>query len=231
MITSLRLLIPLLIFIFLANAQGAESQPTGGIGLNTSRIIIPPDEKQTMLGVRNTSLTQHFLVQSFTETFSRQKANEFIITPPLFVMKPQDESTLRIINTGVKLPDDRETLYWINVKAIPSTDNEEKGNSLKIAIQNRIRLIIRPEGLVPSVRDAPGMLQFHRSAGELIVRNPTPYFLSLVNLKVGHTTLNSDTIEPFQEMHLPLSSEVKGDVTVQTVDDYGSWTPEIRRTL
>ncbi|MBV7403494.1 fimbria/pilus periplasmic chaperone [Enterobacter sp. ENT03] len=231
MINSLRLFFTVFIFIFLANAQGAETQNSGGIGLNKSRIIIQPNEKQTMLGVRNTSKTQHFLVQSFVETFSRQKVNDLIITPPLFVMKPMDENTLRIINTGVKMPDDRETLYWVSVKAIPSSASEEKGNSLKIAIQNRIRLLVRPEGLTISVSEAPGMLQFRRTANELIVNNPTPYYLSLVNFKVGSTRLNSETVEPFKEMRLPLPTQAKGDVSVQTVNDYGSWTPVIKRAL
>ncbi|MBJ8896355.1 fimbria/pilus periplasmic chaperone [Citrobacter braakii] len=226
-----RLLIFLFILFSLPNASSADTSLVGGIGLNSSRIVIASGEKQTMLGVRNTSPKQHFLVQSFIEDFSRNKVNDFIITPPLFVMNPQDENSLRIIYTGKKLPDDRETLYWINVKAIPSSESEKQGNSLKIAIQNRIRLLVRPHDLSVKFSDAPGMLQFRRDNADLIINNPTPYYLSLVNVQVGTAKLPSNTIEPFKETYLPLPVGAKGAVSFQTVNDYGSYTPVITRAM
>lgn len=217
--------------ITITNASAANTSLVGGIGLNKSRIVIKVGEKQTTLGVRNTSQKQHFLVQSFVEDFSRHKVNDFIITPPLFVMKPQDESALRIIFTGTPLPNDRESLYWICVKAIPSSDSETKSNSLKIAIQNRIRLLVRPEGLSVNLIDAPGMIQFSRNKNTLVINNPSPYYLSLVNLQVGSAKLVSETLAPFKGTQLTLSERMTGDVSFQTVNDYGSYTPVIKRAL
>ncbi|EOQ50755.1 hypothetical protein WC7_01616 [Citrobacter sp. KTE151] len=231
MLSLQRLLIFLFVLFSLPNANAADTSPVGGIGLNRSRIIIAAGEKQTMLGVRNTSPKQHFLVQSFIEDFSRNKVNDFIITPPLFVMNPKDENSLRIIYTGKKLPDDRETLYWINVKAIPSSGSEKQGNSLKIAIQNRIRLLVRPEELPVKFSDAPGLLQFRRDNTSLVINNPTPYYISLVNIQVGAGKLTSNTIQPFKETRLPLPAGAKGAVSFQAVNDYGAYTPVIKRAM
>lgn len=77
------------------------------------------------------------------ENASESKSSDFVVTPPLFVMKPQKENTLRIMYVGPNnLPADRESLYWVNVKAIPSAAKDTKGkNTLQIAVLSRIKLL------------------------------------------------------------------------------------------
>jgi P pilus assembly chaperone PapD len=40
------------------------------------------------------------------------------------------------------LPQDKESLFWLNIKAIPSASQVD--NTLQIAIKTRIKLIYRP---------------------------------------------------------------------------------------
>jgi fimbrial chaperone protein len=56
------------------------------------------------------------------------------------------ENTLRILDaTNDQLPQDRETLFWMNVKAIPSMDKSKlSDNTLQLAIISRIKLYYRP---------------------------------------------------------------------------------------
>ncbi len=56
------------------------------------------------------------------------------------------ENTLRIIYTGPPLAADRESLFWMNVKTIPSVDkNALNGrNVLQLAILSRMKLFLRP---------------------------------------------------------------------------------------
>ncbi len=56
------------------------------------------------------------------------------------------ENTLRIIDaTNNQLPQDRESLFWMNVKAIPSMDKSKlSDNTLQLAIISRIKLYYRP---------------------------------------------------------------------------------------
>ncbi|MDI5829406.1 fimbria/pilus periplasmic chaperone, partial [Salmonella enterica subsp. enterica serovar Kentucky] len=46
--------------------------------------------------------------------------------------EPKSENTLRIIYAGQPLPGDRESLFWMNVKAIPSVDKShiEEGKAV-----------------------------------------------------------------------------------------------------
>ncbi len=50
----------------------------------------------------------------------------------------------RIVMTG-SLPQGQESLFWLNIKAIPSASKQM--NSLQIAVKTRIKLIYRPESL------------------------------------------------------------------------------------
>ncbi|MCC3264159.1 fimbria/pilus periplasmic chaperone, partial [Paenibacillus polymyxa] len=72
----------------------------------------------------------------------------FIITPPLFKLSPTKNNVLRIVNTSDALPQDRESVYWVNVKSIPArSEDAENKNVLQIAVRTRLKLFYRPAGL------------------------------------------------------------------------------------
>ena len=82
-------------------------------------------------------------------------------------------NTLRIINaTNHQLPGDRESLFWVNVKAIPAMEKDQKNeNTLQLAIISRIKMFYRPTHLAMAPEEAPAMLHLisvqwsHRWAG------------------------------------------------------------------
>lgn len=66
------------------------------------------------------------------------------------------------------LPTDRETLYWMNVKAIPPTDEKNtQKNTLQLALQNKIKLFYRPENLPVQPGKARNMLRFKYEGKQL----------------------------------------------------------------
>lgn len=74
------------------------------------------------LGVTNNDDSNTYLIQSWIENSENEKDGRFVITPPLSLCK-EKENILRIIDaTNNQLPQDRESLFWVNVKAIPSMD-------------------------------------------------------------------------------------------------------------
>ena len=74
------------------------------------------------------------------------------------------ENTLRIIDaTNNQLPQDRESLFWMNVKAIPSMDKSKlSDNTLQLAIISRIKLYYRPGKLALPPDQAAEKLTFSR---------------------------------------------------------------------
>lgn len=45
------------------------------------------------------------------------------------------------------MPEDRESMLWLNIKGIPATDDVSDKNIVQFAINSRIKLIYRPAAL------------------------------------------------------------------------------------
>ncbi|HFO2180814.1 TPA: fimbria/pilus periplasmic chaperone, partial [Klebsiella pneumoniae] len=120
-----------------------------GVALGATRVIYPAGQKQVQLGVTNNDDSNTYLIQSWIENSENEKDGRFVITPPLFAMQGKKENILRIIDaTNNQLPQDRESLFWVNVKAIPSMDKSKlSDNTLQLAIISRIKLYYRPAKL------------------------------------------------------------------------------------
>ena len=73
------------------------------------------------------------MIQSWVETLNggAEKA-PFIITPPLYRLDKDQQNVERIVLAGA-LPQDKESLYWLNIKAIPAAPR--KDNTLQIAVK------------------------------------------------------------------------------------------------
>ncbi|ELE9247829.1 fimbria/pilus periplasmic chaperone [Enterobacter kobei] len=197
----------------------------GGVALGATRIVYPQGSAQVSLPVNNTDDKARFLIQSWVEDSSGKKSSDFSVTPPLFAIEPEKENTLRISYTSPRaLPTDRETLYWFNSKAIPQSSPETRGmNTLQVASLSRIKLFVRPEGLEPKPDLAPEQLRFSRSAGKLVIHNPTPYHITLVKLKDGAASLPNTMVAPKSEVSVDSSGS--GAITFSTINDYGATTP------
>ncbi|QDL35805.1 molecular chaperone FimC (plasmid) [Serratia liquefaciens] len=201
-----------------------------GVALGTTRVIYPAEQKQVKLAITNNDEKSANLIQSWVEDIEGVKDGQFVITPPLFAMHGKKESTLRIINSGSKqLPQDRETLYWLNVKAIPSMDPSKLSeNTLQLAIISRIKLLYRPEKLALSPDQAADKLKFERKAGSLRLINPTPYYLTVTELRAGTHTLNNTMVPPMGQTDVSLPSDAGKEITYQTINDYGALTPPMK---
>ncbi|EAA6845167.1 molecular chaperone FimC [Salmonella enterica subsp. enterica serovar Stanleyville] len=208
-------------------------QAAGGIALGATRVIYPSAAKQTSLAISNSDTQERYLVNSWIENNAGQKEKTFIVTPPLFVSEPKSENTLRIIYAGQPLPGDRESLFWMNVKAIPSVDKShiEGKNVLQLAILSRIKLFVRPANLPQTPEDAPTLLKFSRVGNHLKITNPSAYYLTLVNISVGAKKIDNVMIAPKSDMQIPLPTGAQGSVTFQTVNDYGALTSATTASL
>jgi len=205
----------------------------GGIMLGGTRIIYPAGQKQVTMSVRNTSDQSSFLVQSWVELPDEKKSQDFVVTPPLYVSGPGNENTLRLMYVGVPPATDRETLYYFNAKAIPSIDKKkmEGKNMLMLAAVTRIKMFLRPAGLAPAVEKAPSELTFHRIGSQLRIDNPTPYYLTLAEIKVGGNKLPDTMVSPRSNATLALPAASAGKVSYRTINDFGAATPEMQAEL
>ncbi|MGN7975394.1 molecular chaperone [Serratia plymuthica] len=203
-----------------------------GVVVGGTRLIYDGAKKESALNISNPD-AEPYLIQSWVDAQEGDSAKApFIITPPLFRLDGGQNNLLRVVRAGGNLPSDRESLYWLNVKAIPSV--EKKDNTLQIAIKTRIKLIYRPQGLSGNLEEAVGKLTWQRSGNALRVTNPSPYYLTFFNLKLnGSAVAGSTMVAPQATASFPLSAggSTGGNLSWQIINDYGGTGKTFASTL
>ncbi|WP_407364194.1 fimbria/pilus periplasmic chaperone (plasmid) [Enterobacter asburiae] len=214
-------------------AGGYSAWVHAGVALSATRVIYPAGQKQVQLGVTNNDDSSTFLIQSWVENADGGKDSRFVITPPLFAMQGKKENTLRIIDaTNKQLPQDRESLFWINVKAIPSMDKSKlSDNTLQLAIISRIKLYYRPAKLTLPPDQAAEKLRFSRHGSSLTLTNPTPYYLTVTELNAGTKVLENALVPPMGKTSVKLPTDAGSNITYRTINDYGALTPQMKGVL
>lgn len=198
-----------------------------------TRVIYNGDKKEASVSISNPGKNDVYLVQSWIENNDNNNDKvPFIVTPPLFRMEPNEENILRIVRAGGTFPEDRESLFWLNVKSIPAMDTEKMENVLQVVVKSRIKLFYRPGKLPGLPIEAYKKLTFTRSEGKLQINNPTPYYITLFSLKVGsHEIKEADMVPPKGSVSYALPSGATGSVSWQTINDYGGISKVENRQL
>ena len=218
-------------WVCLAGLLCSSAVYAGGVGLGATRMIYSADAKQSTLQVRNTHKQASFLIQSWMEKANGERTQDFVITPPLYVLKPETQSVVKIIFNGKALPQDRESLYWMTVKAIPQQTKDNTGNSLQFASANRIKVFYRPAALQGDVHESWKKVTGHFRAGKVTITNPTPYFITLINIKVEGKPVQPVMLSPESTTTLAEKFSQATSLSFQTINDYGAWTPVSRLPL
>lgn len=157
----------------------------------------------------------------------------FIATPPLFRLKAKHENSVRIAKVGGNLPSDRESLFWLSVASIPPTARDAQNNTLQIAVRNKMKLFYRPTGLNADPAEAYKKITLERSGNAIKVTNPTPYYITLVNIVVAGKSVNDPP------MLAPFSSQTQNWCAAQNtcliqwqaINDYGSVVPAQQKSI
>lgn len=219
----------LLAGIMLLVCTGLSTQVEAGVALGATRVIYPAGQKQVQLAVTNNDEKSTYLIQSWIENPTGKRDGSFAITPPLFSMQGKKENTLRIIDaTNNRLPHDRESLFWLNVKAIPAMDKSKiNDNTLQLAIISRIKLYYRPTGLSVAPEKVAESLRFKRQPGKLIIVNPTPYYATVTELNAGTRKLENTLVPPLGEASVNVPADAGSQISYRTINDYGALTPKM----
>ncbi|EOC0417527.1 fimbria/pilus periplasmic chaperone [Cronobacter malonaticus] len=196
------------------------------IVITGTRVIYPSDAPEVSVKLDNKG-TSPVLIQSWIDNGNADAAPEtiqvpFILTPPINRVEPDKGQTLRITFTGKLLPADRESVYWLNVLEIPAKKVAVSDNYLQVAFRSRIKLFLRPAGLESNANDAVNHVTWRANGQTIEAVNPTPYFISLVNLTVNGKTLDADMIAPKSTMTIKLPGSPGNKLAGVFVNDYGA---------
>jgi fimbrial chaperone protein len=193
-------------------------QAQAGVIIGGTRLVYDGGKKESSLTVSNPDKTP-FLIQSWVDPQDGDTTKApFIITPPIFRLDGGQNNVLRVILTGGNLPSDKESLYWINIKSIPSA--EKKDNTLQIAVKTRIKLIYRPRNLPGDLNTAASTLKWQRDGNQLKVSNASPYYITFFNVKVNGTMIKeASMVSPHSTAQMPAGSG--NTLSWQIINDFG----------
>ncbi|MFP1852727.1 fimbrial biogenesis chaperone [Lonsdalea quercina] len=199
-----------------------------GLTLGGTRLIYDAAKKEASLSLSNAGQSTPYLVQVWVSDMQRKTKNiPFIATPPLFKQALNGESAIRVVYTALPaLPEDRESVYLLNVRAIPAVEKKTDPKRLTIATQNIIKLIYRPKGL--SAKEA-GLawqkLKVTPVSGGISFNNPTPYVVTLTGMSVNGKKIDRPgTIMPRASKIVPVNEPAVRHVTYSTINDFGGMT-------
>ncbi|MBD5777834.1 fimbria/pilus periplasmic chaperone, partial [Citrobacter freundii] len=153
-----------------------------------TRVIYPAEKKEIIVQLMNES-TKASLVQSWIDdgdtTLPPEKIDvPFLLTPPVIRVKGNSGQQIKIKKIANNLPSDKESLFYFNVLDIPpNTNNQDGKNTLKFAMQNRLKLLYRPKSVESVTQNSIKKLSFSRSNGGLNLNNATANWITIPKIE------------------------------------------------
>lgn len=190
------------------------------ISLSATRVIYEGNQKEASINVVNNS-NHETLIQSWLEQEEHnQNSMLFAVTPPLAKIKGNQKQLLRVLYLGSGLPQDKESVFWLNVQEIPQQVEGE--NKLQLALRQRVKLFYRPAGLVGAASQAPRKLTVKVINNRLDFYNPTPYYINMISFRQGGIDLKGKMIAPGESLTLEAPGiRSLGEFDITVVNDFG----------
>ncbi|HAX5210029.1 TPA: molecular chaperone [Escherichia coli] len=211
----------LFVSLFITCSTIASSK---GISLDVTRVIFDSESDSASFTVKNASLHMPFLLKATVNDYNTGNSKvPFFITPPLNRIEADNSVQFRINKLGsvMKLPKERESLFAINVLAIPP---QKDNSAVQIGLNTRIKLIFRPHEINNKsyIEKLPEKLIFAKRTDGIEIKNPTPYFIT-----IGQMSFNGLLAKGSAKMLEPFSETVIHEINVNSlsfsiINDYGA---------
>jgi chaperone protein EcpD len=216
--------------------------------INGTRLVYDASDREITVKLGNVgddpALVQVWLDTGNPKSLPDEVQVPFTLSPPLFRLDPKKGQSVRLIYTQDALPQDRESLFWLNVLEVPPTTAPADGaerNVLRLALRSRIKLFFRPTGLAGRADEAPAKISWKlvpKKAGDgyvLVATNPTPYHVTFTQIvaKSGSGTWTDDRggmVDPgatrnYDVGNVAPPSGAPLQVDYKFLNDYGAGVP------
>ncbi|MCW7645964.1 fimbria/pilus periplasmic chaperone [Serratia bockelmannii] len=210
----------------------AAQQASAAIALDRTRVIFNGGDKSVSMSISNENKQLPYLAQGWIEDADGKKiSSPLTVLPPVQRLEPGAKSQVKVqgLPAANTLPQDRETLFYFNLREIPPKSN--KPNTLQLALQTRIKLFYRPTAIAVTNPESAASWQekltLTKQGDGYQVNNPTPYYVTLVDASSKKGGASAPGFEPLMvppkgSAPLKVSASALGSAPVLTyVNDYG----------
>lgn len=202
-----------------------------GIQVDATRVVYNGSQPSSSLSIKNDS-EDTYMVQAWLDTgdsTQNPKGLPIVVTPPILKLAPKKEAVLRFIYSGQGLPQNKESVFWINIQEIPPAPKQE--NVLQVAIRTRIKLFYRPAALKIDLQQQAQAMTWRRQGDEVMVTNAGPAHVTLGLLNFNNSgqttcTINGDMVLPENSLRIsiPPSCKTTSEFSFSYINDYGGHT-------
>jgi len=210
----------------------AAQQVQAAIALDRTRVVFNGSQDSLSLNISNQNKQLPYLAQGWLEDEQGNKIQSpLTVLPPVQRIEPGKSSQIKVqaLPAAKLLRQDRESVFYFNLREIPP--KSDKPNTLQIALQTRIKLFYRPAAIAIAIdanaQPPQEQLTMSRQGDKYVVNNPTPYFVTLVDVS---SKIDGEGVKEFEPMMVPpmgnlpltVSAASVGNNPVLTyVNDYG----------
>lgn len=204
------------------------------IKLDRTRVIYPSGETSVSINVENENKELPFLAQVWVADENHQKITAPLVAlPPLQRLEPGGRSVIRVAKTvgADKLPQDRESLFHLNMREVPP--KSKKNNVMQLALQIQLKLFYRPEAIIlPKAQVWQEKMVFTKNGSGFAIENPTPFYITLSAISREGQQATGSVLAGFKPVMLApkstqpmtLTDSLPDSFVVTYIDDYGSHT-------
>jgi chaperone protein EcpD len=226
--------------LLLVAGGAAASVTVGG-----TRVVYPLESREVTVKLDNDratpSLVQVWMDKGNAESKPDEATAPFVLTPPIFRMDGHKSQTLRMMYTGEALPQDRESVFWLNVLDVPpKAKSGPDANTLQFAFRTRIKVFARPKDLPGTSQDAAENLTWKivpspdNKGYAVSATNPSAYHVSFSEIDVvsGTRTYKNEVggmVEPKSTAVFTINNldQIPADAHVKyiAISDFGGALP------
>lgn len=215
-----------------------------GLFSEKTRVIYPSDRRSESIQIFNEN-TYPVLVQVWVDNgelaLSQQKVKlPVIAVPPLLRLQGKESRSIRLMRTETAtLPEDRESIFWLNYQMIPPAPPERNfrpDNTIDLSVRTRQKIFFRPSTLEKEAIGWPERVKCYVKTfipGKEVAtcKNPTPFYATIdkVELLHGQRKISGEggMISPFSERDLSMKkisvndTQATSGFSYNIIDDYG----------
>lgn len=231
MINSIKKVLTL---ILLSGITISTTPARAALVITGTRAVFAPGANEKVVSIRNEG-DQPVLMQAWVDTGDAAQSPEmiktpFMLLPPLSRIDPGKGQSLRILFSGGDVPEDRESVYWLNVLEIPPKVEDDMSNKLMLNFRTRIKIFYRPASLAQfTLEQSASALRWSLSGGVLTVANDGPHHITMNTIRLigkdRQQELNGLMLSPRTKKAFPLGIDapaVIDTIKYSYVNDFGA---------
>ena len=216
------------------------SNVLASVVMNGTRVIYPAAAREKALQLTNhdayPNLVQIWVDKGDPASTPQTADAPFIASPQIFRMNPKAGQMVRLVYTGKDLPQDRESVFFMNFMQMPALKTSDtQANKLMLTVSSRMKVFYRPQSIAGNPQDiAKNMtftLQGSGSNMSVSAENNSGYHAVVreANLLVGGKSVNvvkAVMVAPFSKAQWPVAGSAAShgadQLRLTLVNDYGA---------